>query len=188
VLESSVPRGAVRVLPALREQWPDFLGYYISFAFIGGIRITHSGATKYMKRGDAAAYGPNLLLLLLLFVGLLPFTTDLMVTHLSGPDVEISVLLYGVNVLLGSLMLSLLILYLAREPALLVDNIAEGTLRRLSRQRWTAIGLNVVAIALALVAPLVAVGLTGTGVRLGAERVFAFGGIRSMIDAQGERV
>jgi hypothetical protein len=31
-------------------------------------------------------------------------------------------------------------------------------------------------------------GLTGTGVRLGAERVFAFGGIRSMIDAQGERV
>jgi uncharacterized membrane protein len=72
---------------------------------------------------------------------------------------EISVLVYGVNVLLGSLMLSLLILYLAREPALLVDNIAEGTLRRVSRQRWTAIGLNVVAIALALVAPLVAVGL-----------------------------
>jgi uncharacterized membrane protein len=157
VLEISVPQGAVRVLPALREQWPDFLGYYISFAFIGGIWITHSGVTKYMKRGDAAAYGLNLLLLL--FVGLLPFTTDLMVTHLTGPDVEISVLVYGVNVLLGSLMLSLLILYLAREPALLVDNIAEGTLRRVSRQRWTAIGLNVVAIALALVAPLVAVGL-----------------------------
>jgi ABC-type transport system involved in cytochrome bd biosynthesis fused ATPase/permease subunit len=56
-------------------------------------------------------------------------------------------------------MLSVLILYLAREPALLVDNIAEGTLRRVSRRRWTAIGLNVVAIALALVAPLVAVGL-----------------------------
>ena len=157
VLEISVPRGAVRVLPALREQWPDFLGYYISFAFIGGIWITHSGVTKFLKRGDTSAYGLNLLLLL--FVGLLPFTTDLMVTHLTGPDVEISVLLYGVNVLLGSLMLSLLILYLAREPALLVDNIAQGTLRRVSRQRWTAIGMNVVAIVVALVAPRVAVGL-----------------------------
>jgi len=157
VLELSVPHGAVRVLPALREQWPDFLGYYISFAFIGGIWITHSGVTKFLKRGDTSAYGLNLLLLL--FVGLLPFTTDLMVTHLTGPDVEISVLLYGVNVLLGSLMLSLLILYLAREPALLVDNIAQGTLRRVSRQRWTAIGMNVVAIVVALVAPRVAVGL-----------------------------
>jgi uncharacterized membrane protein len=55
VLEISVPQGAVHVLPALREQWPDFLGYYISFAFIGGIWITHSGVTKYMKRGGAAA-------------------------------------------------------------------------------------------------------------------------------------
>ena len=157
VLELSVPHGAVRVLPALREQWPDFLGYYISFAFIGGIWITHSGVTKFLKRGDTAAYGLNLLLLL--FVGLLPFTTDLMVTHLSGADARIAVLLYGVDLLLASFVLSLLILYLAQEPGLLVNDIAEGVLRRVNRQRWTAIGVNVLAIAVALVAPRVAVGL-----------------------------
>ncbi len=157
VLEISVPHGAVRVLPALREQWTEFLGYYISFAFIGGIWITHAGVTRFLKRGDAAAYALNLLLLL--FVGLMPFTTDLMVTHLTGPDVKISVLLYGVNVLLGSLMLSVLIVYLAREPALLLNSIAESTLRRVSRQRWTAIGMNVLALVVALVAPQVAVGL-----------------------------
>ena len=140
-----------------REQWPEFLGYYISFAFIGGIWITHAGVTRFLKRGDAAAYALNLLLLL--FVGLMPFTTDLMVTHLTGPDVKISVLLYGVNVLLGSLMLSVLIVYLAREPALLLNSIAESTLRRVSRQRWTAIGMNVLALVVALVAPQVAVGL-----------------------------
>ena len=156
VLQISVPREGVRVLPALREQWPELLGYYISFAFIGSLWIMHSGVTKFMKRGDAVAYALNLLLL---FVGLLPFTTDLMVTHLSGADARIAVLLYGVDLLLASFVLSLLILYLAQEPGLLVNDIAEGVLRRVNRQRWTAIGVNVLAIAVALVAPRVAAGL-----------------------------
>ncbi len=157
VLEIAIPGAGVRVLPALREQWPEFLGYYISFAFIGGIWIAHSGVTKLMKLGDSASFALNLLLLL--FVGLLPFTTALMVTHLTGADAEITVLLYGANLLLASTMLSLLILYLAQEPSLLVDTIAEGTLRSITRRRWTAIGLNVLAIAVALVAPKAAVGL-----------------------------
>ena len=157
MLEIAVPHAGVRVLPALREQWPEFLGYYISFAFIGGIWIAHSGVTKFMKRGDAESFALNLLLLL--FVGLLPFSTALMVTHLTGADAKPAVLFYGVNLLLASLVLSLLIRYLAREPSLLVDEIAEGTLRRITRQRWTSLGLNVLAIAVTLVAPKVAVGL-----------------------------
>jgi uncharacterized membrane protein len=52
VLELTVPREGVPLLPALRAQWPEFLGYYISFAFIGAIWITHSSVTKSMKRGD----------------------------------------------------------------------------------------------------------------------------------------
>ncbi len=137
--------------------WPEFIGYYISFAFIGGIWITHSGVTRFMKLGDSAAYALNLVLLV--FVGLLPFTTSLMVTHLRGDDAGLATLLYGVDVLLASLVLSLLVLYLAREPALLVDDLDETTLRRVARQRWASIGLNGVAIALALVAPQVAAGL-----------------------------
>ena len=157
VLEISVPHAGVRVLPALRAQWPDFLGYFISFAFIGGIWIGHSGVTRFLKRADTESYVVNLLLLL--FVGLLPFSTALMVTHLTGPDARVTAAIYGVNLLLASLVLSLLILYLAGEPSLLVDNIAEGTLRRISRRRWTALGLNLLALAVTLVAPKVAVGL-----------------------------
>jgi uncharacterized membrane protein len=157
VLQISVPHEGARLLPALREQWPELLGYYISFAFIGSLWIVHAGITKFMKRGDPVAYALNLLLLL--FVGLLPFATDLMVTHLAGADGKIAVLVYGVDLLLASCVLSLLILYLAHEPGLLVDDIAESTLRRVTRQRWIAIGLNVFAIGVALVAPQVAVGL-----------------------------
>ena len=116
VLELSVPAVDVRLLPALADQWREFLGYLISFVFIGGIWVSHAGMTKLMRHADTLAYGIDLLMLL--FVGVLPFSTNLLVTHLSGPDVEVAVVIYGVNVLLASLALSLLMFYIANERSL----------------------------------------------------------------------
>ena len=157
VLELSVPTIGARLLPSLAEQWHEFLGYLISFVFIGGIWVSHAGMTKLMRHADTLAYGIDLLMLL--FVGVLPFSTNLMVTHLSGPDVEAAVVIYGVNVLLASLALSLLMFYIASERSLVVDGVADETLEAKVRQRWVLIGLNVAAIALAFVAPLAAVGV-----------------------------
>ena len=157
VLELPVPPEDVPLLPALLEAWPDFLGYIMSFAFIGGIWLTHAGLTRFMKRGDTVVNGANLLLLL--FVALLPFATSVMVTHLSTPDIGIAVLIYGIDVLLASLTLSLLIRYIAHEPSLVADDIADETLHRIARQRWISIGANAIAVAMALIAPVVAVGL-----------------------------
>jgi len=157
VLELPVPPENVPLLPALRESWPDFLGYIMSFAFIGGIWLTHSGLTKLMKRGDTVANGTNLLLLLL--VALLPFTTSVMVTHLSSPDVGTAVFVYGINLFFASLTLTLLIRYIAREPSLVADDIADETLQRIARQRWISIGVNSIAVVMALIVPFVAVGL-----------------------------
>ena len=157
VLELTVPAADVRLLPALAEQWQEFLGYLISFVFIGGIWVNHAGMTKLMRHSDTLAYGIDLLMLL--FVGVLPFSTNLMVTHLSGPDVEAAVVIYGVNVLLASLALSLLMFYIASERSLVLDGVADETLQAKVRQRWVLIGLNVAGIALAVVAPLAAVGV-----------------------------
>ena len=96
---------------------------------------------------------------MLLFVGVLPFSTNLLVTHLSGPDVEAAVVIYGVNVLLASLALSLLMFYIASERSLVIDGVADETLDAKVRQRWILIALNVAAIALAVVAPVAAVGV-----------------------------
>jgi uncharacterized membrane protein len=157
VLELTVPTGDAPLLPALAEQWTEFLGYLISFVFIGGIWMTHAGMTALMRQADDVAYGIDLLLLL--FVGVLPFSTSMMVSHLSGPDTTAAVVIYGLNVLLASLALSLLMFYIARERSLLVDGVADVTLAAKVRWRWVVIGLNVAAILLALVAPLAAVGL-----------------------------
>ena len=156
-LELTVPVASERLLSALVEQWPEFLGYFISFAFIGGMWLTHARMTRLMKQGDAAVFGINLLVLL--FIGVLPFTTSLMVRNLSGPDVEIAVLVYGINVLIASLLLSFLLVYIARDRRLVVDEVADDTLAAIARRRWTAIGVEVIAILCALVVPMVAVAL-----------------------------
>ena len=157
VLELPVPSADVPLVPALLEAWPEFLGYIMSFAFIGGIWLTHSGLTRLMKHGDTVANGINLLLLL--FVAILPFSTSVMVTHLPTAEVGVAVLLYGINVLLASLTLSLLIRYIAREPSLVADDIADENLQRIFKQRWISIGVNSIAVVLALIAPFIAVAL-----------------------------
>ena len=156
-LELTVPVASERLLSALVEQWPEFLGYFISFAFIGGMWLTHARMTRLMKQGDAAVFGINLLVLL--FIGVLPFTTSLMVRNLSGPDVEVAVLVYGINVLIASLLLSFLLVYIARDRRLVEDEVADDTLAAIARRRWAAIGIEVVAVLCALIVPLVAVSL-----------------------------
>lgn len=157
VLELGVPSLSIPLPEALKELWPDFLGYFISFFYIGGIWISHANLTNLMKRGDSISYGLNLLVLL--FVALLPFTTRLMVTRISTPEISTAAFIYGLNVLIASLALSLLMFYVARQPSLIIDDVADDTLRRLYHQRWIAIGVGTLAVILALVAPFVAVTL-----------------------------
>ena len=75
VLELTVPEGPEPLGRALVEQWPEFLGYFISFAFIGGSWLTHARMTRLMRHADSAAAGLDLLILIL--IALLPFTTSL---------------------------------------------------------------------------------------------------------------
>ncbi len=156
VLELPVPTGP-DLLGSLVEEWPEFLGYLISFAFIGGSWMTHARTTKLMQGSDTLAAGLNLLALL--FIALMPFSTSLMVSNLAGPDAKVAVLVYGLNVLVASVMLTLLMAYLVHERSLLKDEIADETLAALTRQRRISNAVWLVAAACALVAPPVAVGL-----------------------------
>jgi uncharacterized membrane protein len=110
---------------------------------------------------DPATRGivPGINLLFLLFVAVLPFSTSLMVTHLSGPDVAVALLIYGLNVLAASPLLTFLMAHLVRERALLIDDVADETLAAMTRQRRVANSIGIIAVVCALVAPLVAVAL-----------------------------
>ena len=68
-------------------------------------------------------------------------------------------LIYGINVLIASLLLSFLLVYIARDRRLVGDEVADETLAAIARRRWAAIGIEVIAILCALIVPMVAVAL-----------------------------
>ena len=138
VLELTVPVASERLLAALVEQWPEYLGYLISFAFIGGMWLTHARMTRLLKQGDAAVFGINLL-----GAAVHRRAAVQRRARWSGtrrPDAEVAVLVYGINVLIASLLLSLLLVHLARERTLRVDEVADATLAAMARQRRVTLG------------------------------------------------
>ncbi|WP_164913598.1 TMEM175 family protein [Methanoculleus taiwanensis] len=155
VLELPVPEVADGLLWALLEQWPDFLAYIISFVFIGGFWITHAAITRLTEQEDQVTF--RLTLITLFFISLIPFSTSLMATHLTGSGSRLSVLLYGLNLLIASIMLSGIMRYLARRRELLVDDLAEEDVDDMERKRRSGIIFNAIGVLLALLFPPLAV-------------------------------
>ena len=159
VLELKVPgRGeGGHLAHALGQEWRIFAGYLISFVFVGGVWIAHADATRLIKRGDQILF--RLSLLQLFFVTSLPYTTSLMTTHLGGSGERLAVPLYGLDLLLASVMLNVMIRYLADNRHLVTDEVADEELRDIARQRRGTLALLAVATVLAILLPDVAVGL-----------------------------
>ena len=125
--------------------------------FVGGVWIAQSNATRLIVRGDAILY--RLSLLQLFFVSLLPYTTSLMTAHLGGAGERLAVPLYGLDLLVASMMLNVMIRYLADNRHLVADEVADEELRAIARQRLGTLALLAIATALAILLPDVAVGL-----------------------------
>ena len=115
VLELHVPTDPQELLRELGAEWPSYLGYFVSFAFIGGVWMAHSNLTRFTKAADQVMMGLNLVLLL--FVSFLPFTTSLLANHLDDSAAHIAVVIFGVNLTLASLMVNVMFGYASRTPA-----------------------------------------------------------------------
>ncbi|HSL94937.1 MAG TPA: TMEM175 family protein [Thermoleophilia bacterium] len=155
VLELHVPTDPQGLLHELAAGWAGYLGYFVSFAFIGGVWIAHSHVTRFIKATDAPMLGLNLVLLL--FVSFLPFTTSLLATHLDDAGRHIAVVIFGINLTLASLMVNVLVGYSARREGLAADDAAEDELEAFEKERRVALLLQAVATALGLLLPVVAV-------------------------------
>lgn len=153
VLGLKIPEG--NNLPGeLVADWPSYLGYFVSFAFIGAVWMAHATLSKFLKAVDQVFLGLNLLLLL--FVSLLPFTSGLMASHLSDTGERLAVAIFGLNLTCASAMVIVLARYAARTPGL-ADQVADQEMNAFARQRRLAITVQAIATALALVAPYAAV-------------------------------
>ncbi len=149
VLDLKVPTGSKGLGAALLAEWRVYLSYLVSFAFVGGWWVAHSNLTRFLRSGNGPLFRLNLLALL--FVSVTPFTTSLMGEHSGDESARVATLVFGINLLLASLALSLLGRYVASHREMVEDQIAEDDIRALVRGRWWSVGLLAFAVAIAVV-------------------------------------
>jgi uncharacterized membrane protein len=167
VLELHVPTGREQLVPGLEHEWPRYLGYFVSFAFIGGVWVAHSHLTRFIKAADPDLMRLNLMLLL--FVSFLPFTTAIAATHLfvsnlslhgitvSSSTERVAVVIFGLNLTLAALMVYLMLRHAGRTPGLAADDLAEEELQAFARERRSAVLLQAGATVVGVFLPLTAV-------------------------------
>jgi TMEM175 potassium channel family protein len=96
------PESTASLAHALGEQWPSYVAYIVSFLTIGIIWINHHAMIRRLRAIDHGIMVWNLLLLL--SVGVLPFTTALMAAYLrEGQGSELAAAIYGGSFLVMSL-------------------------------------------------------------------------------------
>ena len=167
VIELHVPTGSETLVKGLEHEWPRYLGYFVSFAFIGGVWIAHSTMTRFLKAADPELMRLNLVLLL--FVSFLPFTTAIAATHLfasnlslhevtiSSTTERVAAVLFGLNLTLAALMLYLMLRHAARTSDVAADDLAEEELQAFATQRRSAVLLQASATVVGAFLPLLAV-------------------------------
>src|SRR4051795_5303567 len=95
VLEIHVPEDPEHGLArALLHQWPSYASYVVSFFVIGVIWINHHAVFEHLARADRPLMGLNLFLLL--WIVLIPWSTDLMATYMreGGEGERVAALVY----------------------------------------------------------------------------------------------
>ncbi|HEY2052719.1 MAG TPA: TMEM175 family protein [Solirubrobacterales bacterium] len=162
VLDIHVPKpGSGHLGQELLAQWPSYAAYVISFITIGIIWINHHAAFSRLRSVDHSILILNLLLLL--SVGILPFTTSLMATYLKeGSGEGLAAAVYGASFLVMGLVFVLAnrqILF--RRPQLLREPIDAQAARNILT--FAALGQipYVLAVVLAFVSPYITLAICG---------------------------
>jgi uncharacterized membrane protein len=135
VLEIRVPEQAEGGLgQALLDQWPSYASYVVSFFVIGIIWINHHAVFDHLLRADRALLFLNLLLLL--WVGLLPWPTNVLGLYMreGGADERVAAVLYtGVMTLMG-VAFGALWTYATRHRELLGETLSDEEIRVRTRR------------------------------------------------------
>jgi uncharacterized membrane protein len=139
------PAGPGSLAHRLGEQWPNYAAYVVSFLTIGIIWINHHAMLQRVVSVDHAILVLNLLLLLT--IGVLPFSTALMAEYLDASHGQnLAAVIYGGSFLLMSLAFFAMQrhLLLAKQHLLhdhLTPEVRQAVLRR------NAVGLLPYAVA-----------------------------------------
>ncbi|HEV2980961.1 MAG TPA: TMEM175 family protein [Solirubrobacteraceae bacterium] len=163
VLDIHVPKTGpgMSLARALGQQWPHYVAYFTSFLTIGIIWINHHAAIRRLGRVDHAVMTLNILLLLT--IGLLPFTTALAAEYLKlGHGAHLAVAIYSGSYLLMSIAFIALNRHiLLAKPQLHRVKLSEQECKQILRRNVTGLLPYALATALAVVSPYITLAICG---------------------------
>ena len=144
-LHVPTPGGSRSLAHALAEEWPSYAAYIVSFTTIGIIWINHHAMLRRLVNVDHTILILNLLLLLT--IGVLPFTTALMAEYLNESQGQnLAAAVYSGSFFVMSLAFFAMQRHLLLAKAHLLQERLTPDLRRWVLRR-NALGLAPYAIA-----------------------------------------
>lgn len=151
VLDLHVPAGE-HLWHDLKQEWPSFAAFFVSFSVIGIIWVNHHGVLDHLKRADRGVLYSNLLVLMT--VVFIPFSTALIAEHLkSGADEEVAALVYSGAFLAMGLAFGALWTYITRHRSDLGVELSDDEVRRTSVLFLIGNPFYAVAIAVSFISP-----------------------------------
>jgi uncharacterized membrane protein len=145
----------------LWEQWPNYLGYLLSFLVLGVMWLNHHRIFEPARRVDGFVLVLNLNLLL--WAVLIPFPTAVVADFLrdGGQSAKTAVALYGGVILLAAIAFTALFVAITRPG--IVDELPPPNELRAARLRFgLGVGVYAGAFALSWLSPALALAAHGT--------------------------
>jgi uncharacterized membrane protein len=135
ILDLTVPKEhSGSLVDALGEQWPQYLGYLLSFLVVGIIWLNHHAVINLLARTNHTLQVMNLALLLP--VSILPWPTALLSEYANGShaDQRTAVIVYGVANSLMAIAFNVLWRYILRHPELHKPTVTRSMLEVRNRR------------------------------------------------------
>ena len=159
ILEIKIPMpGSIPLAQQLIRQWPSYVAFLISFAFIGIMWINHHRLFTHIRRGDNTLLVLNLLLLL--GVTAVPFPTAVLAAHLGKPDQKTAAMVFSGTYFFIAIFFNMLWRYAAsRNGHLLSSEVQLTSALHISRQYAVGPVLYLICFGLAMVSVTVSLAM-----------------------------
>jgi TMEM175 potassium channel family protein len=136
----------------LKDEWPSFSAFFVSFWVIGIIWVNHHGVLDHLKRADRGVLYLNLLLLFT--VVFIPYPTALIAEHLkSGADEQTAALVYSGAFLALAIAFGVLWTYIIRHREQLGVELSDEQVRRTSLTFLIGNPFYAVAVIVSFISP-----------------------------------
>jgi uncharacterized membrane protein len=139
----------------LKDLWPSYFAYALSFLSIGIMWVNHHVVLSFAREADRAFLFINIFLLMA--IAFVPFPTALYAEHLGHDGAREAAIAYGLNFIIIAILFQVFWQYAKRR--LLRHDADRREVTGIDRSYWPGVPLYVAATLLALVSPTVALAM-----------------------------